>query len=67
MSMMRKLLGATVHVLQHAAFVIAGIVLIVVGLAMTFSVVFMLPGMFVLAIGVAIVVGAIFAHSVAGP
>lgn len=65
--MVRRLWGVTVHVLQHAAVAIAGIVLIVVGLAMTFSIVFMLPGMFVLALGVCIVVGAIFAHATAGP
>jgi hypothetical protein len=64
---MRRLWGRTLHVLQHAGIVIAGIVLIVVGLAMTFSIVFLLPGIFVLAIGVAIFVGGIFAHATAGP
>jgi hypothetical protein len=47
--------------------IIVGFVLIVFGLAMTFSIVFMVPGMFVLAIGVAIVVGGIWAHATAGP
>jgi hypothetical protein len=64
---MRKLWAATVHVLQHAALVIVGFVLIVVGLAMTFSIVFMVPGLFVLAIGAAIFVGAIWTHATAGP
>lgn len=50
---MRKALGATLHALQHTVAVILGFVLIIAGLAMTFSIVFMLPGMFVLAIGVA--------------
>lgn len=67
MSMTHKVWGTAVHVLQHTAVVIGGIVLIVLGLAMTFSLIFVVPGIFVLAIGVAVVVGAIFAHSVAGP
>ena len=66
-SMTRKLWGTAVHILQHAGVVIAGIILIVLGMAMTFSLIFVVPGLFVLAIGVAVVVGAIFAHSVAGP
>ena len=66
-SMTRKLWGTGVHILQHAAVVIAGVILIVLGMAMTFSLVFVVPGLFVLAIGVAVVVGAMFAHSVAGP
>ena len=65
--MVRKLWGRTVHVLQHTAVVMAGFVLIVLGMAMTFSLILVLPGIIVLAVGVAIVVGGIFAHSVAGP
>jgi hypothetical protein len=34
---------------------------------MTFSLIFVVPGLFVLAIGVAVLMGAIFAHSTAGP
>lgn len=65
--MARKLWGTGVHLLQHTAVVIAGIILIVLGMAMTFSLVFVVPGLFVLAIGVAVLIGAIFAHSTAGP
>jgi hypothetical protein len=65
--MIRKVWGTTVHLLQHTAVAIGGIILIVFGLAMTFSLVFVVPGLFVLAVGVAVVVGAIFSHSVAGP
>ena len=64
---MRRLWAVTLHVLQHTAIVILGFVLIILGLAMTFSIVFMVPGMFVLAIGAAIVVGGIWAHATAGP
>jgi hypothetical protein len=67
MDMVRSRFGQIVHIFQHAAVVIVGLVLIVLGLALTFSIVFSLPGMIVLALGVAIVAGGIFAHSVAGP
>ena len=60
---MRRLWAATVHVFQHAALVIVGFVLIVVGLAMTFSIVFMVPGLFVLAIGAALFIGGIWSHA----
>lgn len=62
-----KLWGKSVHVLQHTGMVIVGIILIVLGMAMTFSLIFVVPGLFVLAIGVAVLIGAIFAHSTAGP
>ena len=65
--MARTLWGKSVHVLQHTGVVIGGIVLIVLGMAMTFSLIFAVPGLFVLAIGVAVLVGAIFAHATAGP
>ena len=65
--MARKLWGSSVHLLQHIGVVIGGIVLIVLGMAMTFSLIFVVPGLFVLAIGVAVLIGAIFAHSTAGP
>lgn len=65
--MARTWWGATVHLLQHTAVVIGGIILIVVGMAMTFSLIMVVPGVFVLAVGVAVVVGGIFAHSTAGP
>ena len=63
----RRLWAATLHVLQHTVAVILGFVLIIAGLAMTFSIVFMVPGMFVPGIGVAIVVGGIWAHASGGP
>ena len=47
--------------------VILGFVLIIVGLAMTFSIVFTVPGLFVVAIGAALFVGGIWAHATAGP
>lgn len=50
------------HLLEHAAAIAAGLVLVVLGLAMTFSFVFAIPGMFLLVVGVAIVVGGFFAH-----
>lgn len=65
--MARTFWGTGVHLLQHTAVVIGGIILIVLGMAMTFSLVFVVPGLFVLAIGVAVLIGAIFAHSTAGP
>ena len=65
--MIRRIWGRTVHVLQHTAVAVAGVVLIVLGLAMTFSLIFVVPGLFVLAVGVAVVVGAMFSHAVAGP
>ncbi len=65
--MARSFWGRVVHVLQHTGVVLAGIVLIVLGMAMTFSLIFVVPGLFILAIGVAVVVGAVFAHATAGP
>jgi hypothetical protein len=67
MSMGRNLWHTSIHVLQHAGAVIVGIALIVLGMAMTFSLIFVVPGLFVLAIGVAVLVGAVFAHATAGP
>ena len=67
MARSRSFWGSVVHVLQHTAVVLGGIVLVVLGTAMTFSLVFVVPGLFVLAIGVAVVVGAVYAHATAGP
>ena len=66
-SMVRRLWGLTVHVFQHILAVMAGLVLIIVGLALTFSIVMVVPGIILLAVGVAVVMGGIFAHAVAGP
>jgi hypothetical protein len=57
----------TKHLLQHTAVVIGGIVLIVIGMAMTFSLIMVVPGIFVLALGVAVLIGGMFAHATAGP
>ena len=59
---MHDILKRVEHVLEHAATVMLGIVLVVLGLAMTFSVVFAVPGIFVLLIGAALVVGGFFTH-----
>lgn len=50
------------HLLEHAAAIAGGLVLVVLGLAMTFSLVFAIPGIILMVIGVAIVVGGFFAH-----
>jgi hypothetical protein len=67
MVMVHSLWHRTMHVLQHTATVIAGIALIVLGLALTFSIVFAVPGIIVLALGVAIVAAGFFSHAVARP
>lgn len=51
-----------VHVLEHAATVAAGGLLVVLGLGLTFSVIFFLPGIIILLVGICLVVGGIFAH-----
>lgn len=60
--MARNIRTAVVHVLEHAATVTVGVVLVVLGLGLTFSVVFLLPGIIVLLVGICAVVGGIFAH-----
>lgn len=61
----RSLWHSTLHLLEHALAVAFGAALVVLGLAMTFSLVFAAPGIFVLAIGAAIVVGGLFSHAMA--
>jgi uncharacterized membrane protein HdeD (DUF308 family) len=63
----RQLMKAGMHVLAHAATTVVGFVLVVVGLGMTISVVFVTSGILALVIGVSLIVGGIFAHQVAGP
>jgi uncharacterized membrane protein HdeD (DUF308 family) len=58
----RNAVKAVERLLEHAAAIAAGLVLVVFGLAMTFSIVFAIPGILVLVIGIAVVVGGIFAH-----
>lgn len=65
--MTRRLWGATVHLLQHTAVVIGRVILIVVGMALTFSLIMAVPGIILLAVGVAVVVSGMFAHATAGP
>ncbi|RPI56642.1 MAG: hypothetical protein EHM55_04605 [Acidobacteria bacterium] len=65
--MHRTRLGAVVHVLQHTGVVAAGFIMIVLGVAMTFSLVMVLPGIIFLVVGVAVVVAGVFAHATAGP
>ena len=50
------------HVFEHVLVVVFGVALIIVGLAMTFSIVFVIPGIVALAVGVSIVAGGLFAH-----
>jgi hypothetical protein len=61
----RSLWGRTLHLLEHALAMILGVALVVLGLALTFSIVFVVPGIIVLALGVAVVVGGLFAHAFA--
>jgi hypothetical protein len=50
------------HLLEHTATVMVGFVLVVLGLGLTFSIVFLIPGIIVLFLGICLVVGGIFAH-----
>ena len=61
----RSLLAGTLHLLEHALAVTLGFALVIVGLALTFSIVFVVPGIIVVCLGVAIVVGGVFAHAFA--
>jgi hypothetical protein len=58
--------ASALHVLEHAATVTLGFALIIFGLGMTFSIVFVLPGIVTLAIGFSLVVGGLFAHALRG-
>ena len=62
----RSLLARTLHLVEHALAVTLGLALVVVGLALTFSIVFVVPGIIVLSLGVATVVAGVFAHALAG-
>lgn len=63
----RRLWAGTLHLLEHALAVTLGLALVILGLALTFSIVFVVPGIIVLALGVSIVVGGLFAHAFARP
>lgn len=60
-----SLWAGTLHLLEHALTVTLGVALVIAGLALTFSIVFVLPGIIVLGLGVSLVVGGIFAHAMA--
>ena len=66
-AMARQVLKTGMHVLAHVATTIVGVELLVVGLGLTMSVVFVAAGILSLSMGVALIVGAIFAHQTAGP
>ena len=61
----RSLVARTVHLAEHALAVTFGLVLVIVGLGLTFSIVFVVPGIIVLSLGVATVAGGVFAHAFA--
>jgi hypothetical protein len=61
----RHLWARTLHLVEHALAVTLGFVLVIVGLALTFTIVFVVPGIIVVCVGVAIVVGGLFAHAFA--
>ena len=61
----RSFAARTLHLLEHALAVTLGLTLVVVGLALTSSVVFAVPGIIVGCLGVAVLVGGLFAHAFA--
>jgi len=63
----RSLWASTLHLVEHALAVTVGFALVIVGLALTFSIVFVVPGIIVLGLGVAIVVAGMFVHAFARP
>jgi len=63
--MIRSLWASTLHLVEHALALTLGMALVIVGLALTFSIVFAVPGVIVLSIGAAIVAGGFFAHAFA--
>ena len=61
----RSLLAGTLHLVEHALAVTLGLALVLVGLALTSTIVFVVPGIILLSLGVATVVGGVFAHAFA--
>ena len=59
----RTLSASVIHLLEHTLVVVLGLALAVLGLAMAFSIVFVLPGIVILALGFSIVVGGLFDHA----
>jgi hypothetical protein len=66
-SRIRRLWAGTLHLLEHALAVTLGLALVILGLALTFSVVLTLPGIAILGLGVCLVVGGLFTHAFARP
>src|SRR5258708_5815077 len=63
----RRVWKAAMHVLGHVATTVVGGVLFILGLGLTMSVVFVAAGILSLALGVSLIVGAVFAHQMGGP
>ena len=61
----RSLFARTLHLAEHALAVTLGLALVIAGLAMTFSIVFVVPGIIVLSLGAAIVAAGFFSHAFA--
>jgi hypothetical protein len=64
---LRQFVHGCLHVLEHAATVFVGFVLAVLGLGLTFTGVFTIPGIVLLCIGVGVLVAGIWAHKLAAP
>jgi uncharacterized membrane protein HdeD (DUF308 family) len=62
-----EMVRESVHLLEHAAAGFVGFALAVFGLALVFTAVFTVFGIVLLCVGVAVMVGAIWAHRLAGP
>jgi hypothetical protein len=60
---LRAFWASVAHVFEHVLAVAFGFALVIVGLAMTFSIVFVIPGIVLLAIGASIVAAGLFAHA----
>jgi hypothetical protein len=63
----RNGLKVVVHVLAHAATILIGMILFILGLGMTMTIVFATAGIVVMVVGGLLVVGGLFAHAAAGP
>jgi hypothetical protein len=57
--------ASVLHILEHAATVTLGLALVILGLAMTFTIVFTLPGIVALTLGSSLIVAGLFAHVMA--
>jgi hypothetical protein len=61
----RNLWAGTLHLVEHALAVTLGFALVVVGFALSSSIVFVVPGIIVLCLGIAIVAAGVFDHAFA--